>query len=259
MAPRKPSARNSCGANLSKTTTAAGIAKHHCKKLRFFENGLLDVTRKGGKYFKIARQNQRESPLLRLPPEIRNQIFEIVLGGRVFELEGPSCENPNFVERSQHVLALLAVCRQIYAETSLLPFKLNTFSAWNFSKLNDCLNRMMKQAHVDLITYIQLKSHTVVQPYLSLETQTLLTSLLVLQLRMGLLHQPLIELKSLRHVHVLVEFGTSFCEGTHVPTCASGYSERWLKEMIQSTRPGVEVTIQTAVYANPTGAIGNSR
>lgn len=72
--------------------------------------------------------SNHNSRLLRLPPEIRNRIWEYTLGGmefrqihftsrkRVFQAK-PS-ERPN-------IFALLRVCRQIYAETALLPLAVN--------------------------------------------------------------------------------------------------------------------------------------
>lgn len=58
-------------------------------------------------------------------------IFAYALGGRTFRIEGlengsTNCENKR---KFKHALALLQVCRQIYAETALLPFSTNTFSA----------------------------------------------------------------------------------------------------------------------------------
>ena len=68
-------------------------------------------------------RNQSESPLLQLPAELRNIIYTYVLQehSRVaaFPLRntGPR----------RYPLALLFVCRQIHAETALLPYALNTF------------------------------------------------------------------------------------------------------------------------------------
>ncbi|KAF3051919.1 hypothetical protein E8E11_003474 [Didymella keratinophila] len=53
--------------------------------VRRLENGVLDVTRKTGKHVKAIKVNSR-SPLLRLPPELRNRIWEYVFGGHVFEV-----------------------------------------------------------------------------------------------------------------------------------------------------------------------------
>lgn len=71
------------------------------------------------------------SPLLSLPAELRNIIWSDVLGGTIFDIKcsvripwGVSVTNTTI---SPHQLALLQTCRQIYAETQLLPLSLNTF------------------------------------------------------------------------------------------------------------------------------------
>ena len=73
----------------------------------------------------------RTSPLLALPAELRNIIWSQVLGGTTFDIKcsvripwGVSVTNTT---TSPHQLALLQACRQIYAETRLLPLTLNTF------------------------------------------------------------------------------------------------------------------------------------
>jgi hypothetical protein len=90
-------------------------------------------------YIHSSVRNQQESPLLRLPAEIRNAICELVLGGlRLHVICVPprwarSChvaardENTQSGFKELHKLtALTLVCRQLYAETNILPFKLNS-------------------------------------------------------------------------------------------------------------------------------------
>ncbi|CAI6287124.1 unnamed protein product [Periconia digitata] len=82
----------------------------------------------------ISKNNQLQSPLLRLPPELRNRIYKYALGGKKLRPAGfihrikyeqnGRVTPPNFV-------ALLSVCRQIYAEARLYPFLLNTFEFIN--------------------------------------------------------------------------------------------------------------------------------
>ncbi|KAI4648275.1 hypothetical protein J4E93_004687 [Alternaria ventricosa] len=135
MASRKPK-QTATVAKSMKASTGGRVAKRSHKKLRFHANGLLNVEQKTGKYLKIARQNQRNSPLLRLPAEIRNLIFGYALGGRTFHISHniyqDVTKNTNVSKNtsvSKNALALLAVCRQVFAETALLPFSSNTFSA----------------------------------------------------------------------------------------------------------------------------------
>jgi hypothetical protein len=70
--------------------------------------------------------------LLRLPPELRCLVFQYALGGNTYEIRyhqrSKAVKNTTL---SKHALALLSVCRQIFAETALLPFDLNTFSVFH--------------------------------------------------------------------------------------------------------------------------------
>lgn len=70
-------------------------------------------------------RNAAKSPLLRLPPEIRNTVLRYVFT----EPESISFVEETGtlrVERGPHLECLLA-CRQIYAEAALFPFSLRVF------------------------------------------------------------------------------------------------------------------------------------
>lgn len=108
-------------------------AYHWYPAVRRSADGLIDPTRKAGKYFKIARRNEQSSPLLQLPPEIRNLIYKFVLRRRNFEITDslaypPATPNIKVMNKERNYLSLLSVSRQIYAETRALPFSLNVFS-----------------------------------------------------------------------------------------------------------------------------------
>ncbi|EUC46072.1 hypothetical protein COCMIDRAFT_54347, partial [Bipolaris oryzae ATCC 44560] len=64
-------------------------------------------------------RNQRESPLLRLPAEVRSMVWEYVFGGYHIYVY------PREIHR--RILRLMTVCRQIFMEAVLLPFRLNTW------------------------------------------------------------------------------------------------------------------------------------
>ncbi|KAF2498526.1 hypothetical protein BU16DRAFT_298219 [Lophium mytilinum] len=49
--------------------------------LRLRSNGLVDLSTPGDEIAVISDRNCRQSPLLRLPPEIRNRIFRLAFGG----------------------------------------------------------------------------------------------------------------------------------------------------------------------------------
>ncbi|OAG15989.1 hypothetical protein CC77DRAFT_1078733 [Alternaria alternata] len=133
MAPRKLYLENQKASTKgTKAFIDAGVVKRRHKKVRFHENGLINVERKTGKYFKMARENQQGSPLLRLPPELRCLVFEYALGGNTYMIRyhrtSKAVKNTTV---TKHALALLSVCRQIFAETALLSFSLNTFSVFH--------------------------------------------------------------------------------------------------------------------------------
>ncbi|KAF2030023.1 hypothetical protein EK21DRAFT_33876, partial [Setomelanomma holmii] len=91
-----------------------------------FRNGILNVTPKGGEK-ELVRRNQK-SRLLRLPAEIRTRIWQFVLGGNV--LRPNVYDSTKFVPQATNQklgLNLLRTCRQIYAESALMPHTQNTF------------------------------------------------------------------------------------------------------------------------------------
>ncbi|KAL1657100.1 hypothetical protein SLS61_000140 [Didymella pomorum] len=101
--------------------------------VRRLANGMLDVSRKAGKHVKAIKANSR-SPLLCVPPELRNCIWKYALGGHVFEVpirrifkRRKRVNKAKVWDLPKNTFALLRVCRQIYAETALLPYKHNAF------------------------------------------------------------------------------------------------------------------------------------
>jgi hypothetical protein len=80
-----------------------------------------------------ASSDNQESRLLGLPTELRNQIYDFVLGGLRLRLQIYGCiiESPPIngeLEHLQDLRPLNTVCRQLYAETRLLPFIRNLFT-----------------------------------------------------------------------------------------------------------------------------------
>lgn len=76
---------------------------------------------------------RRSPPLLRLPAELRMQIFTWVftratpLSIHCWRRYTPFCFSTRVMQYPSGFLALLLTCRQIYNEARLLPFKCNTF------------------------------------------------------------------------------------------------------------------------------------
>ncbi|KAH6848873.1 hypothetical protein B0T12DRAFT_515440 [Alternaria alternata] len=74
----------------------------------------------------ISQRNHRRCPLLRLPAELRNKIYEYVFISHPVRPFREHREWPHWAyPRSQ--LNLLETCRQIYFEAKLFPFALNVF------------------------------------------------------------------------------------------------------------------------------------
>lgn len=72
------------------------------------------------------------SSFLRLPAELRSQIYTYTLSGEIFDIYCWRRYTPfgfatRILKKRRNFLALLAVCRQLYSETRLLPFQLNAF------------------------------------------------------------------------------------------------------------------------------------
>jgi hypothetical protein len=98
--------------------------------------------------YRSALRNQQNSPLLRLPAELRNSIYEYALGGHIIRVKQeisqgrvirflPDFEvfQPASTSRLKHrsinmtaLLQLSSVSRQLRAETKGLPYSLNAFS-----------------------------------------------------------------------------------------------------------------------------------
>jgi len=87
-------------------------------------------------------ENQSQSPLLRLPGELRNIIYRYFLGNvdiRMFYVKGhwpqhtlryrrTGNSDPRWFKVTARVIALLSVCRQIHAETRCFVFILSEIS-----------------------------------------------------------------------------------------------------------------------------------
>ncbi|KAF2833358.1 hypothetical protein CC86DRAFT_399985 [Ophiobolus disseminans] len=100
-------------------------------------NGFLNVTPMGAEKT-ITKKNAQDSPLLGLPPEIRNMIWKYVLGRQKIKLSATRYPDTYYLASPARGTALiwfdlLCVCRQIYAEAALLPRALNTPTFPNFS------------------------------------------------------------------------------------------------------------------------------
>ncbi|KAH9225385.1 hypothetical protein K456DRAFT_1809545, partial [Colletotrichum gloeosporioides 23] len=95
----------------------------------------------GSKEAELYALNASTSPLLLLPPEIRNKIYALLLAHRrIHVLHAPRAHPPKFhcltlrasanpwAHKRRHVLSrgmtlLAGVCKQLYRETDLIPYR----------------------------------------------------------------------------------------------------------------------------------------
>jgi hypothetical protein len=86
-----------------------------------------------------AERNDRESPLLRLPAELRNQMYEYALTDGTYELRAPK----GGIWPCPAGVGIAGVYQKLYYGASLLPFTLNEFDcgvAADLVKLNSRLS-----------------------------------------------------------------------------------------------------------------------
>jgi hypothetical protein len=132
---------------------------------------------KRSKLAPLTEQNMQDSPLLRLPGEIRNMVYNYTLpSGQYTIREQTSCSvierfiarnsktkpaptpgEPGLVAEGHTIndLSLLLVCRQIHSETALIPFKQNVFCFANLDALID-IESIFTPKQCSAITNIQV-------------------------------------------------------------------------------------------------------
>ncbi|CAN9441274.1 unnamed protein product [Alternaria alternata] len=92
------------------------------ERVQYYDRSIMLMDRLAA----ISQRNHRRCPLLRLPAELRNKIYEYVFLSHPVRPFREHREWPYWAyPRSQ--LNLLETCRQIYFEAKLFPFALNVF------------------------------------------------------------------------------------------------------------------------------------
>lgn len=92
-----------------------------------------------------STKHNRQSPLLGLPAEIRNEIWKLVLGGKEYRatsITGGTYKLSSSPLEPTHAMALLRTCRQIYAEAALMPLAHNTMSFEYLSVIKVAINKL---------------------------------------------------------------------------------------------------------------------
>ncbi|KAI4631503.1 uncharacterized protein J4E87_002208 [Alternaria ethzedia] len=152
MAPRKTAVGDKAPKAPATKKSADKVVKRPARGYHKFRNGLLNVTPKGGEK-ELVKRNEK-SPLLRMPAEIRNKIWKLVLGGKLYESDWTLgfCSPPT---EPEDATALLRTCRQIYSETAIMPLALTTFSAETVREAARSLKKL-KPSQRKQITTLQL-------------------------------------------------------------------------------------------------------
>ncbi|KAF2707470.1 hypothetical protein K504DRAFT_535132 [Pleomassaria siparia CBS 279.74] len=157
---------------MAKMEATASKTRH---RVAFLKNGLINISKTSEHVAAIAKRNATESPLLRLPGEIRNRIWEYACCGEVvfsYSFDGGKGKSNRRIEKTslentaaQSAFRIPRICRQIYVETATLPYSLSTFM-WRCPMLEyrrcECLKdthswkEMLIPAHRDVVGSIEL-------------------------------------------------------------------------------------------------------
>jgi hypothetical protein len=110
--------------------------------------------------------SNQNSPLLRLPAELRNKIWEYALGAMEFRLLYRSSRKipvqPKPSEK-KNAFALLRVCRQIYSETAPLSFAVNSFSIRPHYRVSVANLRRFQRYQIHQIKEIRIEMDSLVE------------------------------------------------------------------------------------------------
>jgi hypothetical protein len=108
-------------------------------------------------------ERNQGSPLLRLPGELRTQIWIYVLGYKLLNMWYSSSFASIWgrvaapITHCRNVMDLLRTCRQIYAECACIPYRYNIFSFDSYDSIYDQLKNFKLYQRAN-ITHIQLNN-----------------------------------------------------------------------------------------------------
>jgi hypothetical protein len=113
-------------------------------------------------------RNQQESPLIRLPRELRDEIYRYAIGGNEITIFHPGPNVRSFIvyagvynDRAQtnakwnELFGLSLTCRQLNVETKLLPYQLNVWANVLGTEFGDFLSQLKanKQQAITTISF----------------------------------------------------------------------------------------------------------
>ena len=110
-----------------------------------------------------AHSNTQNSPLLRLPAEIRNTIYDLVLSSHrdfhTFDVARQKRMRQNGgSETTIQQLALLQVCRQLYTETNLIALNSTPFAFGSVTDFSKYIAQTLLPTQIAAITVLKVSS-----------------------------------------------------------------------------------------------------
>jgi hypothetical protein len=178
-----------------------------------------------------ALRNQRESPLLRLSAELRNRVYDYVLGNKTYStviILPTSRPNPN---------SLLLACRQVYHEASILPYTLNTFT---FSS-----ERYLRRA-ITLHKYARLNDIRTIELVTWCARRLLLDSSDWFHTMLDWILDSLRAFNGLQTVHIVVVWNL---ERSSTPAYRAEQIQqrsRFLADILKKMKPGLKITVRSS-------------
>ncbi|KAF2132762.1 hypothetical protein P153DRAFT_173054 [Dothidotthia symphoricarpi CBS 119687] len=155
--------------------------------VRRYKNGLLNLEETPERLVEIVKRNTIDSPLLRLPPELRNKIWAFTMS-RQFVIVDPALESGEVIKKNcvgavsvqsksmdssgglaghyqtkglSSTFHLPKVSRQVYSETATLAYSTSTFIiGWSILNYNDWAKRLLP-AQRNAIEVIEAKASVV--------------------------------------------------------------------------------------------------
>ncbi|KAH3909047.1 hypothetical protein HBI56_125970 [Parastagonospora nodorum] len=192
----------------------------------------------------ISLRNQQQSPLLRLPAELRNQIYEHVCRGVRLRPGSGNVHYRNILDPDAVIIPvthMLLVCRQIHNEAALYPLSFAEIQLWKREGFQQFLNTLSERqrnaihtVHTGTLTFIDsaddMKLFWLLLPtsqYVSLED-----------------YMPLTRLAGLQRVEVTVNHMAIYWSGTLASTDAQMLTSIKLAVKHLGARPGVKVSFK---------------
>jgi hypothetical protein len=116
--------------------------------------------------------NRTQSPLLRIPGEIRNEIYKLVVGNRTHQIRAvhtKGWEDPSHLEgvttnKEKNAYALLAVCRDIHKEAKDFAFVDHTFCFMHKDEMRWWLSQKANRAIASSIRHVELNVNVIAKP-----------------------------------------------------------------------------------------------